>query len=1039
MGKAFEKTASSFPEKLLSAGKKLLPEGVLSFFSFREDPSLVADTSHMLPREEGSKVHLLYAFLYLLGVVAALWQHGDATFTFAVLISLLPVTALRYLPYRFADILTRHLLSCAVFFGACFWIVFRISRGIPMDLVLVEALVLGGTVFLINAGRRDYHYLFFISVFLLEYSGLIPRKLLLGIAPAALLCLFLLLSGERLQFLAGERTVSFCHDCSPMRSLRRSWHIRLFQILLALPIFLCVFSVLPLHDTGSEGLFEVSFVTARTSALPQDLRNWLKQNRKFTQGPDGEMKTEGKESFESQGESGKKDLSSSLPGNADGNGQGSSSPGKELVFTAALPVKLYHLGTLYDVYDGEKWRTSEKLRETMPRDGGGTKRHIYSFGVTGKYTIVRWVSPNLYAPFRPVDFQFGPGFGTDVLFWTKNRKTLTQTAFNAKFLSTDALPRLPFRYQVNSVIQIPLLPPDETEEEDKDSEDSRERRISSNAGDFFSRQAEKEKEKEEKALAAAREKQEKALAARKSAAEKKTPVFRPGRPAVLRYDPAASQKPAVVRKADGTGKAVVKGKDPEKLFRAKVLARDPLPPGKLSFYGRHSRHGDPAWRERIPKEHFLQLPENLSTRVTGLAGIITKEARTPYEKAVALRDFLRSKYKYRLDAPKVPPGVESTEFFLFESREGHCEYFAAALTVLARASGLPARVAVGFSPGNYNTLTKQFEVHEYHAHAWSQIFIERVGWLTFDAVPPGNISSETLPAGLGLLRDPFGEEWKITPPELTATTLGYVRNTLQKEAVRRKSEAVQTAISKMLQDDDALKTEDPRKKRTGRKKVSVKTRSPGRSSGPVDRLKNFFLFLTGKAGEKILAFLSTARGKTFLPVLLIFLAALFLLFRKILFCGKLLCCRYRFGKLLLLAEQEPDPGKKLLLLYRALRLLLILAGMERKHNQELLEYGKETAKAFLAAWEKKKVPDKDEEKLLQEKSGIFAECVRKIFSGFYALEYGNDSFSPQEAQEFRECVKKVFSLLRELYPDGLFFLEKLLFAPPFEQEEAMPR
>ncbi|MBP5181871.1 MAG: transglutaminase domain-containing protein, partial [Lentisphaeria bacterium] len=658
-----------------------------------------------------------------------------------------------------------------------------------------------------------------------------------------------------------------------------------------------------------EGLFEVSFVTARASVLPPDLQNWLKQNKKTLQSPEGEMKTEGKEKADAQGDSGKKDLSSPLPGNADGNGQGSA-PGKELVFTASLPVKLYHLGTLYDVYDGEKWRTSEQLLNTMPREKKHARGEFFSFAVTGRYTIVKWVSPNLYAPFRPMDFQFGVQTASGEILprWEPRQTKIVQTAFHAKFASPENLPRPPFSYQVTSALQIPLLP---QEEEGAGEKAPHESRLYSSAEDFFTRQAEKEKAREEEALAAAREKEQRKKAASPApeAGKKAAPPLRPGRPTVLRYDPAVPRRPSVVRAGDGLRKAAVKAKAPEKLSRAKVLARDPMPPGRLSFYGGHRRHDDPAWLERIPKTHFLQLPENLSTRVTGLAGIITKEARTPYEKAVALRDYLRTRYKYRLDAPKTPPGVESTEYFLFESREGHCEYFAAALTVLARASGLPARVAVGFSPGNYNTLTKQFEVHEYHAHAWSQIFIEHVGWLTFDAVPPGNVPSETLPAGLGLLRDPFGEEWRITPPELSATTLGFVRNTLQKEAMRRKSEALQSAISKMLQDDDALKEETP----SGKRKT-VRKAAANRSSGAAARLKNFFLYLTGEAGLRLLSFLSTARGKAFGLVLLIFLAALFFFFRSIAACGKALYRRHRFGRLLILAEEEKSssPDKCLL-------------------------------------------------------------------------------------------------------------------------------
>ena len=85
---------------------------------------------------------------------------------------------------------------------------------------------------------------------------------------------------------------------------------------------------------------------------------------------------------------------------------------------------------------------------------------------------------------------------------------------------------------------------------------------------------------------------------------------------------------------------------------------------------------------------------------------------------------------------------------------------------MSRAVGLPARLATGFSPGNYNVLTGCFEVYEYHGHAWTQIFVEHCGWLTFDGVPPGQLQLQTTPSLVGSFMDPFGDEWSAFPPEL---------------------------------------------------------------------------------------------------------------------------------------------------------------------------------------------------------------------------------------------------------------------------------
>lgn len=71
------------------------------------------------------------------------------------------------------------------------------------------------------------------------------------------------------------------------------------------------------------------------------------------------------------------------------------------------------------------------------------------------------------------------------------------------------------------------------------------------------------------------------------------------------------------------------------------------------------------------------------------------------------------------------------------------------MVLFSRINNLPARVATGYSPGNYNMMPQLFEVYEYHAHAWAQVLIEDIGWLTFDATPPGRVNSKTSPIEIG--------------------------------------------------------------------------------------------------------------------------------------------------------------------------------------------------------------------------------------------------------------------------------------------------
>lgn len=165
--------------------------------------------------------------------------------------------------------------------------------------------------------------------------------------------------------------------------------------------------------------------------------------------------------------------------------------------------------------------------------------------------------------------------------------------------------------------------------------------------------------------------------------------------------------------------------------------------------------------------NYRSLPNVISERTYRLAKEITEGAADPYEKACRIRDHLRNTYKYDLQCPPVPPDGEVVDFFLFESKKGYCQHFAQAFAVLARAAGLHSRLVTGYSPGNYNLLANCFEVYEYHAHAWVQIFIKQYGWLTFDGVAPGNLNIENTPKALNSLIDPFGSEWDAQPPEFS--------------------------------------------------------------------------------------------------------------------------------------------------------------------------------------------------------------------------------------------------------------------------------
>jgi transglutaminase-like putative cysteine protease len=132
---------------------------------------------------------------------------------------------------------------------------------------------------------------------------------------------------------------------------------------------------------------------------------------------------------------------------------------------------------------------------------------------------------------------------------------------------------------------------------------------------------------------------------------------------------------------------------------------------------------------------YLQLP-HLDPRIPALAAKITAGARTPYDKAAAIENYLHANYGYTLDLSG-NPGADPLAYFLFQRRAGHCEYFATAMAVLLRASGVPARYVTGFLPGEYNDVGGDYIVRASDAHSWVEVYFPSYGWIPFDPTPPG--------------------------------------------------------------------------------------------------------------------------------------------------------------------------------------------------------------------------------------------------------------------------------------------------------------
>jgi protein-glutamine gamma-glutamyltransferase len=134
---------------------------------------------------------------------------------------------------------------------------------------------------------------------------------------------------------------------------------------------------------------------------------------------------------------------------------------------------------------------------------------------------------------------------------------------------------------------------------------------------------------------------------------------------------------------------------------------------------------------------YLQIPaDQLTKRTLALAHEITDKYGNAYDKALAIKQWLDDNLSYTLELVEPHRGQEPLDFFLFDRKKGHCEYFASAFAILARSVGIPAREVDGFLGGEWNEYQGYVAVRAGDAHAWDEVFFPGSGWVTFDPTPP---------------------------------------------------------------------------------------------------------------------------------------------------------------------------------------------------------------------------------------------------------------------------------------------------------------
>jgi hypothetical protein len=163
---------------------------------------------------------------------------------------------------------------------------------------------------------------------------------------------------------------------------------------------------------------------------------------------------------------------------------------------------------------------------------------------------------------------------------------------------------------------------------------------------------------------------------------------------------------------------------------------------------------------------YLQLPQlpALDPRIRSLAAQIAGSNSNNFSKAAALEKYLKTHYGYTLQLLRTPV-KDPLANFLFDRRQGHCEYFASAMTVMLRTLGIPARVVNGFRSDEFNDVTANYVVRAQDAHAWVEAYFPGYGWQTFDPTPASNKGTPQGWGRVALYLDAaasFWREWVVS-------------------------------------------------------------------------------------------------------------------------------------------------------------------------------------------------------------------------------------------------------------------------------------
>jgi hypothetical protein len=188
---------------------------------------------------------------------------------------------------------------------------------------------------------------------------------------------------------------------------------------------------------------------------------------------------------------------------------------------------------------------------------------------------------------------------------------------------------------------------------------------------------------------------------------------------------------------------------------------------------------DSTW---VASRHLVSIPADSETNLRLLAGRITRGAASDFEKVERIVGYLQQGGAFDAGWLEDPTATAQLDGLLFEGKPGNAMDYATATVMLARASGLPARLAAGYLPGARDPFSGAYAVKRRDAHTWAEVYFANQGWVPFDSSPRGNLPSAVRTgSGVGLLfRSGVGDTVfgavKSAQTELAGAVLKLLRN-----------------------------------------------------------------------------------------------------------------------------------------------------------------------------------------------------------------------------------------------------------------------